>query len=282
MIKEIGIVGQGFVGGSINSFFKNKVETHTFDLNGKCTCSSLDELVKKSELIFVCLPTPMYEDGSCDLSIISNTIKSIKDIDPEKIVVIKSTVVPGTVQKLIDSYDENIIFNPEFLTEANAANDFEMQDRIILGGYGEALRKCEEFFAHYFQNSKIILCSPTEAELVKYVTNTFLTTKVAYANEIYNICKILEVDFNNLSTIFTLDKRLGESHWSVPGPDGKYGYGGSCFPKDINALIYFANSINVATPVLNTVWKRNIEIDRPEQDWKGLVGRAVSKKNDKS
>ena len=220
----------------------------------------------------------MYEDGSCDLSIISNTIKSIKDTDPEKIVVIKSTVVPGTVQKLIDSYDENIIFNPEFLTEANAANDFEMQDRIILGGYGEALRKCEEFFKHYFQNSKIILCSPTEAELVKYVTNTFLTTKVAYANEIYNICKSLEVDFNNLSTIFTLDKRLGESHWSVPGPDGKYGYGGSCFPKDINALIYFANSINVATPVLNTVWKRNIEIDRPEQDWKGLVGRAVSKK----
>ena len=108
MIKEIGIVGQGFVGGSINSFFKNKVETHTFDLNGKCTCSSLDELVKKSELIFLCLPTPMYEDGSCDLSIISNTIKSIKDTDPEKIVVIKSTVVPGTVQKLIDSYDERV------------------------------------------------------------------------------------------------------------------------------------------------------------------------------
>ena len=282
MINEIGIVGQGFVGGSINRFFKNKVETHTFDLNGKCTCSSLDELVKKSELIFVCLPTPMYEDGSCDLSIISNTIKSIKDTDTEKIVVIKSTVVPGTVQKLIDSYDENIIFNPEFLTEANAANDFEMQDRIILGGYGEALIKCEEFFTHYFQNSKIILCSPTEAELVKYVTNTFLTTKVAYANEMYNICKNLEVDYNNLSEIFTLDKRLGESHWNVPGPDGKYGYGGSCFPKDINALIYFANSINIATPVLNSVWKRNIEIDRPEQDWKGLVGRAVSKKNDKS
>ena len=282
MIKEIGIIGQGFVGGSINSFFKNKLETHTFDLNGKCTCSSLDELVKKSELIFVCLPTPMYEDGSCDLSIISNTIKTIKDTDSDKIVVIKSTVVPGTVQKLIDSYDENIIFNPEFLTEANAANDFEMQDRIILGGYGEALRKCEEFFMHYFQNSKIILCSPTEAELVKYVTNTFLTTKVAYANEIYNICKILEVDYNNLSEIFTLDKRLGKSHWNVPGPDGKYGYGGSCFPKDINALIYFANSINVVTPVLNSVWQRNIEIDRPEQDWKGLVGRAVSKKNDKS
>ena len=282
MIKEIGIIGQGFVGGSIKSFFKNKLETHTFDINRKCTCSSLDELVKKSELIFVCLPTPMYEDGSCDLSIISNTIKTIKDTDSDKIVVIKSTVVPGTVQKLIDSYDENIIFNPEFLTEANAANDFEMQDRIILGGYGEALRKCEEFFTHYFQNSKIILCSPTEAELVKYVTNTFLTTKVAYANEIYNICKILEVDYNNLSEIFTLDKRLGKSHWNVPGPDGKYGYGGSCFPKDINALIYFANSINVVTPVLNSVWQRNIEIDRPEQDWKGLVGRAVSKKNDKS
>ena len=280
MIKKIGIVGQGFVGGSIRQFFENKTETHTFDLNGKCTSSSLEELVQQSELIFVCLPTPMYQDGSCDLSIIKNTIKAIKSLDKRKIIIIKSTVVPGTVEKLIERYDQNIIFNPEFLTETNASNDFEMQDRIILGGYGDALEKCNEFFTHHFQKTNIVLCSPTEAELVKYVTNTFLTTKVAYANEIANICESLGVEYNNLSKIFTLDDRLGSSHWAVPGPDGKKGYGGSCFPKDINALIYFAKLNNVPTPVLDSVWRRNIEIDRKEQDWKNLLGRAVTLKNE--
>ncbi len=280
MISKIGIVGQGFVGGSINQFFKNKVETNTFDLNGKCNCISLKDLVKKSELIFVCLPTPMFEDGSCDLSIIKDTIKSIQQINSQKIIIIKSTVVPGTVQELIEKYNKNIIFNPEFLTEANAAKDFEMQDRIILGGYSIALKKCEEFFKYHFKNAKIILCTPSEAELVKYVTNTFLTTKVAYANEISDICNFLGVDYNNLSEIFTLDKRLGYSHWSVPGPDGRKGFGGSCFPKDINAIISFAKSNNISTPVLESVWKRNINIDRKEQDWKDLVGRAVSKKNE--
>lgn len=282
MITKIGIVGQGFVGGSVNQYFKDKIETYTFDLNGNCTCESLDELVDKSELIFVCLPTPMFEDGSCDLSIINNTIRDIESINQNKIVIIKSTVVPGTVQELIDKYNQNIIFNPEFLTEANASNDFKNQDRIILGGYGEALEKCNEFFSHHFKNSKIVLCKPTEAEMVKYVTNTFLTTKVAYANEIFNICDSLGVDYNNLSSIFTLDKRLGDSHWGVPGPDGKKGFGGSCFPKDINALIYFCKKNEIPTPVLKNVWKRNIEIDRTEQDWKNLLGRAVSLKNEKS
>lgn len=280
MIKNIGIIGQGFVGGSITKFFKDKTPTHTFDLNGNCNCKSLKDLVNKSELIFVCLPTPMYEDGSCDLSIIKNTIKEIEEIESNKIIVIKSTVVPGTTQDLINLHHNNIVFNPEFLTEANAANDFKMQDRIILGGEGKALDMCDKFFSFHFCNAKIVLCSPTEAELVKYVTNTFLTTKVAYANEIYDICQYLGVDYNNLSQIFTLDKRLGLAHWSVPGPDGKRGYGGSCFPKDINALINFAKENNIPTPVLDNVWKRNITIDRKEQDWKNLVGRAVSKKDE--
>ena len=281
MIKNIGIVGQGFVGGSINQFFKDKIPTHTYDLNGNCNCKSLEDLVSKSEIIFVCLPTPMYENGSCDLSIIKNTIKKIEEIESNKIIVIKSTVVPGTTQELINLHHNNIVFNPEFLTEANAANDFKMQDRIILGGEGIALEMCNKFFSYHFSNAKIVLCSPTEAELVKYITNTFLTTKVAYANEIYNICRFLGVDYINLSKIFTLDKRLGDSHWNVPGPDGKKGYGGSCFPKDINALIQFAKENNIPTPVLENVWNRNITIDRKEQDWKKLIGRAVSKKDEK-
>jgi len=280
MVSNVGIIGQGFVGGSINEFFKEKITTFTFDLNGNCNCDSLDDVVNKSDIVFVCLPTPMFQDGSCDLSIVKSTIKKIKEINSDQIIVIKSTVVPGTVQSLIDVYDENIIFNPEFLTEANAVDDFRNQDRIIIGGYGLAQSKCVEFFAKFFPKSKIITSTPTEAELVKYVTNTFLTTKVAYANEIYDICKHLNIDYDNLIKLATLDERLGLSHWSVPGPDGRRGFGGSCFPKDINALLHFAKVNNLLTPVLESVWQRNINIDRTEQDWKSLLGRAISNKDD--
>lgn len=279
-IKKIGIIGQGFVGGSINEFFKSRTKTYTYDLNGNCNCDSLDELVQKSDLIFVCLPTPMQRDGSCDLSIVKNCINDIFNIDKHSITIIKSTVEPGTVEKLIAEHGNRIIFNPEFLTEANAIDDFKNQDRIILGGFGKPLVNVESFFKEFFPKSSVVTCSPNEAEMVKYITNTFLATKVSYANEIYDICAQLNIDYNQLIEIFTLDKRLGFSHWSVPGPDGKRGFGGSCFPKDISALISFANNNNIKSPLLKSVWERNKKIDRPSRDWELLLGRAVSKDED--
>ncbi len=279
-IKKIGIVGQGFVGGSVNEFFKNRTETFTYDLNGNCNCDSLEELVKKSDLIFVCLPTPMQRDGSCDLSIVKNCINDIFKINKHSIAVIKSTVEPGTVEKLITQHGNRIIFNPEFLTEANAIDDFKNQDRIILGGFGQSIIDVESFFKEFFPKSRVVTCSPSEAEMVKYITNTFLATKVSYANEIYDICTKLNIDYNQLIEIFTLDKRLGFSHWSVPGPDGKRGFGGSCFPKDISALISFASNNDIKSPLLKSVWERNKKIDRPSRDWELLLGRAVSKNED--
>ena len=103
-----------------------------------------------------------------------------------------------------------------------------------------------------------------------------MSTKVAFANEISALCKSIGVDYKSLVEIFILDKRLGNSHWSVPGPDGKNGFGGSCFPKDINALISLYNKLEVDSPLLKAVWNRNIKIDRKEQDWNNLIGRAVS------
>lgn len=281
MIKNIyetsvGIVGQGFVGSSIRNFFENKIPLYTFDINGRCNCKTLDDLVKESELIFVCLPTPMKKNGVCDLSIVEETIERIFNLDQNKTIIIKSTIPPGTTDYLIDKFSDSIVFNPEFLTEANAAEDFKNQDRIIVGGYGDSAEEVYNFFKHFFTHSKIVLCSPKEAELTKYITNTFLSTKVAFANEIFRLCNHLNVDYSALTDIFTLDERLGKSHWSVPGPDNKYGFGGSCFPKDINALINFFSQNNIESPILKSVWHRNINIDRPEQDWKNLVGRAVS------
>lgn len=279
MIRTIGIVGQGFVGSSINSFFsKTNLNVNTFDLNGNCNCKNLEQLVSNSELIFICLPTPMLNNGECDLSIVKNVIKDITKINKDRIIVIKSTIVPGTTDNFINQYGKNIIFNPEFLTEANAYNDFATQNRIILGGYGKILEKCFQFFKNYFSNAKIICCKPIEAELTKYITNTFLAVKVAYANEIATIAELFALDYNKLVNIFTTDERLGASHWHVPGPDGKNGFGGSCFPKDINALIVFAKKNKIKVPLLENAWKRNIEIDRKEKDWEQLIGRAITKK----
>ena len=114
------------------------------------------------------------------------------------------------------------------------------------------------------------------AEMVKYFANTFLATKVSFANEMKIICEKLEIDYDKVVEYAIYDNRLGKSHWAVPGPDGKPGFGGSCFPKDINALINKAKELGVETDVLNSVWKTNLKV-RPERDWEQLKGRAISK-----
>ena len=111
--------------------------------------------------------------------------------------------------------------------------------------------------------------------MVKYFTNTFLATKVSFANEMYQICEKLDIDYDKVVEYSTYDERLGKSHWAVPGPDGKPGFGGSCFPKDINALIKTAEELDIFTNVLNSVWDANLDV-RPEEDWKELKGRAVT------
>jgi UDPglucose 6-dehydrogenase len=112
------------------------------------------------------------------------------------------------------------------------------------------------------------------AEMVKYVANCFLATKVSFANEIYQICKAIGVDYNGVIETAMLDNRLGTSHWKVPGPDGHFGFGLTCFPKDLNALIKLAELNGVDPKVMKAVWEKNLEV-RPERDWELMKGRAV-------
>jgi UDPglucose 6-dehydrogenase len=112
--------------------------------------------------------------------------------------------------------------------------------------------------------------------MVKYVANTFLATKVSFANEINQICKRSQIDYDDVIKLATLDERLGESHWEVPGPDGHYGFGGSCFPKDVNGLASFASQIGIEPSMLLATWHKNLEV-RPEKDWESLIGRAITK-----
>ena len=126
-----------------------------------------------------------------------------------------------------------------------------------------------------FPNAKIVKTGSKTADMVKYMTNTFLATKVSFANEMKMICDGLDIDYDKVVEYSTYDERLGKSHWAVPGPDGKLGFGGSCFPKDINALLDLANKFEIDVFTLDGAWETNLQV-RPEQDWKKLRGRAVT------
>lgn len=276
MDHKIGIIGLGYVGNAVKAAFSKNYNIYSFDINQNCSEKTLKAVVEKSDIIFICVPTPMQEDGSCHTEILFQVITDINNCGIYRDVVIKSTIPPHTSDVLQQNNKNiNIIFNPEFMTEANFYNDFMEQKRIILSG--NKLEKVVDLYSVNFPQAKIVKLSFEEAEIIKYFSNTFLATKVSFANEIYSLCEKLGINYNAVIDALVLDERIGNSHLSVPGPDGKRGFGGSCFPKDLAALIKIFKDNKISSPILDSVWKRNNDIDRKDQDWKKLKGRAVVK-----
>ena len=276
---NIGIIGQGFVGNAIYQKLKKYYKVFTYDIQAKLCNSDLDEVLNRCKIIFVCLPTPMNKDGSCNLDILDNTLETINkaSIDVEgRIVVIKSTIIPGSTHNFQLKYRYvDLVFNPEFLTEANAVDDFENQTRLLLGGPKRATTKIKQIFSAAFRKTpRIIKTDAKTAELVKYVTNTFLATKVSFANEIYQLCESLDLDYDKIIEYATLDPRLGDSHWGVPGPDGDFGFGGHCFPKDLAAIIEITKENNITNNVLKAAQTTNNTV-RSNRDWEKMKGRAI-------
>ena len=200
----------------------------------------------------------------------------IDGFDNNNIAVIKSTVLPGTTEKFNKECNNlQVLFNPEFLTEANFINDFKNQNRVIIGGPRPGTTKVKNLYRKCYPAASIIKTGSNTAEMVKYFTNCFLATKVSFSNEIRQVCEKINVDYDKVVEYGLYDQRIGKTHFSSPGPDGKFGFGGSCFPKDVNALISFALSTGMNPTVLKSVWSKNLEV-RPERDWEQLKGRAVS------
>lgn len=288
---SIGIVGQGFVGNAIKEGLKNNFKVLTYDkyVESKSN-ASLKQIVEECEIIFSCVPTPMdMSTGEASINIVEEVVSDIDDLagilGVKPTVIVKSTIPVGTTRHLDNEIGPgiNVIFSPEFLTEANAVEDFKNQNRIVLGinrnSYDGELpqyvKNVKTMFNEVFMNkAEIIVTGAPIAEMVKYVTNTFLATKVSYANEIYQIVENVHIDYNEVIKIATLDKRLGDSHWRVPGPDGDFGFGGHCFPKDLQALRYMASQQPVKTKVLDAVLFKNDEV-RSDRDWERQEGRAV-------
>lgn len=278
MRANIGIIGQGFVGNAIYQKFKNYFDVKTFDLDEtKRTTDTLEEVVEASDVVFVCVPTPMKRvDGSCDISIVEYVLNQLNGVGKSIVVVIKSTIPPTTTEMFNKNFKNlTIVFNPEFLTEANAVKDFENQSKIILGGPRKGTTLLKQVYRLVFPTTPIIKTSSTHAEMVKYLTNTFLATKVSFANEIYELCNKLGLDYDKVIEYATYDERLGKSHWAVPGPDGDLGFGGHCFPKDLSALLKLTQMLNTTNNVLHATQQTNQSV-RTDRDWESMEGRAIS------
>ena len=288
--QKIGIFGNGFVGSAVQFGFSPSTgcdcEIRVYDKDPLKSVDTIEETVNKSDFIFLSVPTPSNKDGSMNLDIVEQALQDISEVNErdDNVVLLRSTVVPGTTRKLQSKYTKlNIVFNPEFLTERSAKYDFINQSRIIVGGgEGHAFEvgATADLFRWRFGDSVSIIETDWEtAELIKYMSNCFFTTKISYMNEMYQLANKCEADWEVVLDGFFRDGRVGHSHMNVPGHDGKFGFGGSCFPKDIQAILHFGESLGLNLNTIKGAWKTNLEV-RPERDWENLKGRSVVDETD--
>lgn len=277
---KIGIIGYGYVGQALAYGFST-AELHVYD-KYKEGFESLPDVAKKSEFIFICLPTPMKEgNGEIDLSIIEDNIARLVRYtnNTNKVVIIKSTIIPGTTLKFIKKYPKTLFaFNPEFLTEANYLQDFVNSDRTIVGATNDQVSlRIVALYRQQFPNTPIFQTDPTTAEMIKYMSNCFLATKVIFANEMYDICKKLDIEYEEVKKMVVADHRIYDSHLDVTSTRG---FGGKCFPKDLLALRSLVKNNGVETTLLDAVWKKNLAI-RKVRDWEEIPF-VVTKRQKKS
>lgn len=266
------------MGKALDYGFKSKNRTFIHDKFIKSL--SLQEVVKNSEIIFVSVPTPMNKAYTkIDLSIVNevvgNTTKIARELKTNPIIVVKSTVVPGTTEKLSKKYNwPQMFFNPEFLTEANYLQDFVNSDRVVIGGKkGHDMAILVNLYKTSFPKTKIFTTNATSAEMVKYMANTYLATKVIFANEMFDLCEKLGIDYKKVKPMVVADRRIYDSHLDITEARG---FGGKCFPKDTVALLGLGKELGVKMDLLETAWKKNLKI-RKVRDWEEIPG-AVSKK----
>ena len=270
---NIGVIGQGYVGTAIKLGFQDHYNVLTYDKFdiAKSTHPNISDLVEETKVIFVCVPTPMRKDGTCYTGIVEEVIREINETANDHIVVIKSTIPPGTTDRFHHEFSNvTVIFNPEFLTEENFLEDFKNKNRIILGGSRKGTNKLRQIYSKVFPHATIVKTGSNTAEMVKYFTNCFLATKVSFANEMYSVCEQIGIDYDKVVEYATYDERLGKSHWAVPGPDGDFGFGGHCLPKDLSAIVNTFNTYGL----LEAVEQVNDQV-RSDRDWEHMVGRAV-------
>lgn len=259
------VIGYGYVGKAlVNSF---DADTERWIVDPVETGLQLSDVpLSLIDMAFLCLPTPEDTDGSCDTKTVENVLN---ELPRDLLTVIKSTIPPDKISEL--SQDRRVVYNPEFLTQRYAMENFLNPVFILLGGQRKDCEMVEYFYSTY---TKIIIGFDTVymvdsmvASFIKYALNCFFATKVVFFNELYQAFFYLQEQHPNLKTtwedvrkLLDADGRVGLEHTQVPGHDGKYGYGGACFPKDVAAFIHFAESIGVNLSLLKQTKARNEQI----------------------
>jgi UDPglucose 6-dehydrogenase len=263
----IGIVGHGFVGKAVDyGFSQRDVKKFIVDPNIDTT---IDDLTKfDPDVTFVAVPTPMSDDGKIDASIVTKVVKEL--IDKTKgFVVVKSTVTPDIMMELANLARDRIVYNPEFLTEKNANEDFINPKMHVFGGDPGTCRFIEELFetCSLCRPCPVFHVSIAEASLIKYGINSFLATKVLWFNQFYDTVNG-HGNYNRIISAIANDPRIGHSHTIVPGFDGKRGFGGACFPKDTQALSYFDPEFSILKDVItaNNKIRSTYEKDSREKE----------------
>ncbi len=280
---NIGVIGYGFVGRATGEGFASSEQNKVFWFDKfKESPNTLSEVVEKSDLIFICVPTPIFGDYSgMDMSIVEGVVDEIapKISGTDKVLIIKSTSLPGTTDKFINKYSEvNFVMNPEFLTQKNANRDFLNPARTIVGSLSPdvAQKVIEAYKTILPKDQPYVVMTPVSAEVAKYMSNLVLASKVIMANEFYNLAQKVGANYIDVQKGVETDPRIG-SHLGAPGPDGDMGFGGACFPKDTIGILGLAKELKIDMSVLQAVWDKNLKV-RKNKDWEEMPQAFEKKK----
>lgn len=260
---KIGIVGYGYVGRGIQKIFPDAC---IYDKNKNISCvnRSTKLIINECNLAIICVPTPSNDDGSCNISIVEESIKWIES----ELILIKSTIAPGTTKMLEKKYNKNICFSPEYMGESEYYTPIHKypdpknplrHDFMIIGGKKEIANKIIDIFKikmgpdaqYYSTDSKT-------AELCKYMENSWGSMKISFCNEFYNIAQKLDIDYNELRELWLLDSRINRNHTLVFSENR--GFGGKCFPKDLSAIINLCKIIKYEGNILKSIYEFNKEL----------------------
>ncbi len=228
---KVGVVGGGVVGAAMQALCGP--ETVIFDPY-KPEFSGNREALNRCDVAFICVPTPMNDDRTCNTSIVEEAVSWVQC----PLSIIRSTVSPGTTDRLVAKYKKNIVFQPEYLGETtkHVFGDMAERDFVVLGGTNEAVSKAADFYKHYYNAYvRYYFCDTITAEVAKYMENAFYAVKVTFVNEFADIAKSHGVDFNMLREIWLADPRISRDHTFVY-PEAR-GFSGKCLPKDCNAIV---------------------------------------------
>lgn len=248
VILRIGIVGCGIIGEALKQWIElNNPDCKIFICDPP---KGLNDDLTQCDCIFISIHIPTEEDGTQDLSLLEEILSNL----PDKPIFIRTTLLPGTCKKLRENFSKDIYFMPEFLTQRTAYEDFCQQDMIFTGEV-ELLKKI-------FPNKKYIIMSSEEAEITKYAHNVFGALKVTYFNGIYDIAKKMGCNYENIQKGILVSNYINPNHTIVPGPDGQLGYGGKCFPKDVNAFVDITQNYPIGkllsqVPELNAIFRKD-------------------------